>query len=434
MVAIIKSGYSLHRILNYNENKVKEGVAQCIGAENFPLDADQMSFDVKLGCFQKLTDLNQRAKKTSVHISLNFDPSENDLSEQRLLEIASDYMLRIGFGKQPFLVYRHFDAGHPHIHIVTTNVKPDRKTIDMHFIGANKSEPARKMIEKKFDLVPASSRAKELLYQAKPISVSQVAYGRTETKKAIQNVLEHVINQYRYCSLAELNAVLGKYNILAQTGEEGSRVHRNRGLLYRVIDAQGVPVGVPIKASSFYNQPTIKNLEKKMEDNRDKRHRFKSRVKNEIDLALNGKKEDLDGFMEQLRKKGIDVVLRKSKDNLIYGITYVDHKTKCVFNGSALGKAYSAKAVQERCNVQESEKHAVPVPKVRITQEQPTTEPRMTDKPAFRIADSPIFYSVSGTFLQQLVNDLTREEYMPQYIPYYISQDLRKKRKKKKRR
>lgn len=433
MVAIIKSGYSLQRILNYNENKVKEGVARCIGAENFPLDPDRMSFEIKLGCFQKLTDLNQRAKKTSVHISLNFDPSENDLSEQRLMEIASDYMLRIGFGKQPFLVYRHFDAGHPHIHIVTTNVKADRKTIDMHLIGANKSEPARKMIEKKFGLVPAVSNAKQLLYQPKAISVSQVAYGRTQTKKAIQNVLEHVINQYQYCSLAELNAVLGKYNIMAQPGEEGSRVHRNKGLLYRVLDAGGVPVGVPIKASSFYNKPTLKNLEEKFEVNQDKRSRFKSRVKNEVDLALKDKVIPLDLLQQELNRKGIDIVLRRSKEGLIYGITYVDHKTKSVFNGSALGKTYSAKAIQERCTEKQTQQK--PVPKVKVSDSgKKDTDPKrklVAKKTTYRIADNPIFYPASGTLLQQLVDGLTREEFVHDYIPYELRQNIKKKKKKK---
>lgn len=433
MVAIIKSGYSLQRILNYNENKVKEGVARCIGAENFPLDPDRMSFEIKLGCFQKLTDLNQRAKKTSVHISLNFDPSDNDLSEQRLMEIASDYMLRIGFGKQPFLVYRHFDAGHPHIHIVTTNVKADRKTIDMHLIGANKSEPARKMIEKKFGLVPAASNAKQLLYQPKAISVSQVAYGRTQTKKAIQNVLEHVINQYQYCSLAELNAVLGKYNIMAQPGEEGSRVHRNKGLLYRVLDAGGVPVGVPIKASSFYNKPTLKNLEEKFEVNQDKRSRFKSRVKNEVDLALKDKVIPLDLLQQELNRKGIDIVLRRSKEGLIYGITYVDHKTKSVFNGSALGKTYSAKAIQERCTEKQTQQK--PVPKVKVSDSgKKDTDPKrklVAKKTTYRIADNPIFYPASGTLLQQLVDGLTREEFVHDYIPYELRQNIKKKKKKK---
>ncbi len=36
MVAVIKTGHSIHRILNYNENKVKQGVAECIGAGNYP--------------------------------------------------------------------------------------------------------------------------------------------------------------------------------------------------------------------------------------------------------------------------------------------------------------------------------------------------------------------------------------------------------------
>ena len=38
-------------------------------------------------------------------------------------EIADEYMQKIGFGEQPYLLYQHNDAGHPHIHIVTTTLK-----------------------------------------------------------------------------------------------------------------------------------------------------------------------------------------------------------------------------------------------------------------------------------------------------------------------
>ena len=41
MVAVIKTGHSILRILNYNENKVKEGVAECIGENNYPIDLSQ---------------------------------------------------------------------------------------------------------------------------------------------------------------------------------------------------------------------------------------------------------------------------------------------------------------------------------------------------------------------------------------------------------
>ena len=58
MVAVIKTGHSIHRILNYNESKVKQGVAECIGAGNYPVDPDKMSFTMKLKRFLKQMELN----------------------------------------------------------------------------------------------------------------------------------------------------------------------------------------------------------------------------------------------------------------------------------------------------------------------------------------------------------------------------------------
>jgi len=72
MVAVIKSGHSIHRIFNYNENKVKEGVAECIGAENFPLNADELSLKMKLGFLLKRIGLRKDVERKNVHISLNW--------------------------------------------------------------------------------------------------------------------------------------------------------------------------------------------------------------------------------------------------------------------------------------------------------------------------------------------------------------------------
>src|SRR5690625_1707220 len=112
MVAIIKTGHSIHRIFNYNENKVKEGVAECIGAENYPVDMENMSGKMKLNRLLKQAALNEKVKRNSVHISLNFDASDKHLSKERLMKVAGTYMEKIGFGKQPYLVYQHHDAGH----------------------------------------------------------------------------------------------------------------------------------------------------------------------------------------------------------------------------------------------------------------------------------------------------------------------------------
>jgi hypothetical protein len=75
MVAVIKTGHSIHRILNYNEQKVKEGVAECILAVNYPKDVEDLSFTNKLNRLQNQTALNEKVTRKSVHISLNFDTS-----------------------------------------------------------------------------------------------------------------------------------------------------------------------------------------------------------------------------------------------------------------------------------------------------------------------------------------------------------------------
>jgi len=208
---------------------------------------------------------------------------------------------------------------------------------------------ASKEIEKEFHLVRAEEKMR-LHYTLKPVDVQKVLYGKAETKRAITNVLDHVIPSYKYASLAELNAVLQQYNIIADRGAENSRIYVGRGLVYRVLDSNKQRVGVPVKASLIYSKPTLKNIESKFEKNNEERNRFKQRVMNAIDFALLKKSnQSLPALMKSLQKENIHTVLRQNDDGIIYGITYVDHNTKCVFNGSHLGKQYSAKAILQRC-------------------------------------------------------------------------------------
>jgi hypothetical protein len=347
MVAVIHTSSSLRAVLNYNEKKVAQGQAVCLAAENYPKTAADLSFNQKLNLLQKQASLNLRTKVNSVHISLNFDLSEH-LKPEQLRAIAGSYMSKIGFKEQPFLIYEHSDAGHPHIHVLTTNIKPDGSRISLHNLGKNQSEKARKEIEIDFALVKAQGRGREI-QQLKPAMI-KASYGKAETKKAIANVLAGVVGQYKYTSLPELNAVLNQYNVVADRGSENSRTFQKGGLLYRVLNERGERVGVPIKASDFYQKPTLTLLQKQFENNDHVRIEHKARVKNAIDLTLfNRSNISLDRLTSGLKKDGIDTVLRKNDAGLIYGITYVDHRTKCVFNGSALGKNYSAKAIIERC-------------------------------------------------------------------------------------
>lgn len=354
MVARVNTSENMSRVLNYNEHKVRQKEAEILLAQNFLKDAKDLNFSDKIRWFERFTSLNERTKTNTLHVSLNFDSSEK-LENDKLIEIAKVYMDRIGFGEQPYLVYRHHDAGHPHVHIVSTNIRSDGSRISMHNIGRNQSEKARKLIEVEFGLVKAQGKKVDNTFRIVPVSAQKVALGKSSVKRAVSNVLGLVINQYKYASLPELNAVLNLYNVVADRGEKGSVMYKSGGLVYRVLDEKGNKISPPLKASSFYMKPTLKNLEQKFSQNEKLKQPFARRIKTAIDYVLLKKSgKGLEHLIDDLKKEKISVVLRQNKDGIIYGVTYVDHQTKCVFNGSDLGKPYSAKMILNRTGTTET--------------------------------------------------------------------------------
>lgn len=349
MVAKITIPKSLVAALNYNEKKVQKGVAKCLYAGNYLQDAGKINFYQKQHGFEINNRLNKMATTKTLHVSLNFDPSEKH-KDDKLVEIASTYMNKIGFGEQPFLVYKHEDAGHPHIHIVSTTIRNNGTRINTHNIGRNQSETARKEIEVQFGVVKAERQKQSLQSGVQTIIVDRAHYGLSETKRSISNAVITVFNQYKFASLPEYNAALKQFNVVADRGkgEREGKIYRNKGLVYRILDAAGNKVGVPIKASSISGKPTLANLEKKFAVNAASKESFKLRTKSIVDDCLRTSPGTIKDLVEELHQKNIYVVLRQNAEGRLYGITFVDNKNKVVFNGSELGKGYSINALQTR--------------------------------------------------------------------------------------
>lgn len=341
MVAKIKTGRSLSGAINYNEHKVKLGKAELISAQGYLKDPVNLTFTDKLQRLTDLTNRNERTLVNTLHVSLNFAVSEN-LEKDVLQQIADDYMDGLGFGKQPYLVYQHHDAGHPHLHIVTTNIEPDGKRISFHLLANRASESARKEVELTYNLVKAEDQGIQQNIINKPLEM--VNYGKSEIKRSITNVVNEVVKAYKFTSIPELNAVLNQYNISADRGSKDSRMYEKNGLVYWVLDAKGNKLGVPIKASSIYGKPTLKVLEDRFRLNEVLRKPLKEKVKSKIDKVLLAPLSK-NAFQKKLKEDGIQVIFRQNGEGRLYGITFVDHGSKAVFNGSDLGKSYSAAAL-----------------------------------------------------------------------------------------
>lgn len=343
MVARIAIGRSIRGILVYNEDKVGKGEAEVVLASGFATEIDRLNFHQRLFRFEQLTMLNARSKVNAMHISLNFH-ADDKVDAGKMQQIASVYMEKIGLGEQPYIAYQHFDSAHPHLHIATVLIQRDGKRIGTEGIGRKLSEPARKELEIKYGLVKAEGRklSNEPYLRA-------AEYGALPTKKQLNNVTGAVMRDYAYTSFAEFKAVLAQFNVLVDRGFEESVMFEKKGLVYSIAGADGNPVGVPFKASAFYNGATMKNLEKRFDGNAEKRKAFRQSLRERIDGVLDRyslvRKETL---VRELGREQVALVLRRNDAGLIYGLTFIDHKHRTVFNGSDLGKAYSAKAVTER--------------------------------------------------------------------------------------
>ncbi len=370
MVAIANISKSLYAAVAYNEKKLKEGVADLLQANGYAKDIEKLTFSNKLQRLQKQADLFPSAATNCIHISLNFDTSEC-LSKATLKAIAARYMEGIGFTGQPYLLYEHRDAGHQHVHIVSTTIKPDGTRIATHNIGRNQSSEVRRQIEKEFSLVKADDHKQAINnWKEHVVNAHAVRYGKEATKGEMATAIKYVFNKYKFTTLQEYNTVLRSLNVTVSQGKKDSRTYQHKGLFYRALQ-NGKPVGKPIKASDFYFSPTMKKLEDKFKINAHHTLQEKRRITNAINYAfLNKPNLSMDELVEALSQEAIQLFLHKSETDIIFGLTYIDHTTGAVFNGRSLGANYSANAIQKRCNA----------PAISISEEAPVENPNMRYK------------------------------------------------------
>jgi len=346
MVTKIIHSKNIRAILTYNENKVRDREAELLMAAGYPLSPGQLSFNGKLERMLMLTRQNEGTKTNAMHVVISFSP-EDKLDNDVMQSIALQFMEEIGFGAQPFLLYRHYDTYNPHLHIATVNIAAGGQRIETHNIGRNQAQRARRLIEELYGLVKAEEQQKQEDTLYLPSLLRNVVHGKVPTKATITAIVRLVTSTYKFTSIPELNVILRQFNLMAYRGPEDSRMYEKGGLVYCVLDENGAPGSQPIKASSIFGSPTLKNLEKQFEPNRMERKPFGERLRHQLDKALEGRPMAAE-LEQRLKKKGIRVLLRENDQGNIYGATFIDNSTRTVFNGSDLGKPYAAKSFMER--------------------------------------------------------------------------------------
>ena len=133
MIAKIGRGSNLYGALVYNQLKVEKENGQILFTNRIIETPNaQYSIAQLTQSFEPYLIANRNTEKPILHISLNPDPKDN-VSDEKFKLMAQEYMQELGYGEQPFVVFKHTDIVRTHIHIVSVCVDEEGKKISDKF-------------------------------------------------------------------------------------------------------------------------------------------------------------------------------------------------------------------------------------------------------------------------------------------------------------
>ena len=337
MVAKISTGSSLFGALAYNQDKVDRKEAEVLFSNKMLLSEDgNFSIGECMRSFEMQMPVQLSTQKPILHISINPHP-EDVLTDQQLADIAREYMQKLGYGGQPYLVYKHTDIDRRHIHIVGLRVDENGRPLNDRF-EHRRSKQITRELERKYDLHPAERRER-----AERPELKKVDYAAGDVKHQIGNTVKAACYGYRFQSFGEYRALLAAYNVCAEEvkGEVNGILYQ--GIVYSATNDKGEKVGNPVKASRIGKLVGYEAVQRRMERSVEaiKNGKLKERTRKIVAAAMQTARNRQE-FEQELKRQGIDVVFRRNDSGRIYGVTFIDHDSRVVLNGSRLGKEYSA--------------------------------------------------------------------------------------------
>lgn len=424
MVARISHGRGIAGVLFYNKRKIDAGTASALGCHNLPVRPLNGKIDTRGLCnafAPWLSHPRSRIEQPVFHVSLNPHP-EDRLDDMQLQQIAHYYMQRMGYGEQPYVIYRHDDIARTHLHVVASRIRPDGHAVDYQEYK-RRSKAVTEEIERVFSLIPAERGPQ----QQPSEELHPVRYRDSNLKAQLASVLHHVVGRYRFTSRGELATLLREFNIWIEEcrGEAAGRTYT--GIIYGALDEQGQKVGKPLASSRISRRFGYEALQGAYEaskrwirDNKQELEPTRMTIRRAMRTA-----RTVEEFTQAIRQGGLSVVFHRSDrhEGRIYGVTFVDHRNNLVINGSRLDKAFAANRFEELFTrrTQEPPKRQ-PAP----LQPMPAAGPELRDEPiaTMTLESEEQFFWIDGPqqmwtphhglgLLGVLLEEATRDKWEP---------------------
>jgi len=336
MIAKISATENLGGALSYNFKKVEKEEASILLAQGLYQNKEgTYTMAEVFADMEALIPEKCRTKKMVFHCSLNPHPDDK-LSDETLMQIAKEYMEALGYGKQPYIVFKHNDIAREHIHIVSLRVDSCGRKINDKF-EKQRSKKITDALEKRFGLIPSSKVTDKAVAETPKVDI-----GKGNIKEQVANVVRMVLKHYHFCSLGELNAVLSKYNLATEEVKTEFRGKKYDGLVYVPTDDKGGKISTPINASDIGHGVGYTAVQNRMQKSRQAVKPLIPTVRNKVLQTMRTSPNTEKELRQRLEEQGLRVVIRKNDNGRIYGITFIDDEQGVALNGSRLGKGYAA--------------------------------------------------------------------------------------------
>ena len=336
MIAKISATENLGGALGYNFKKVEKGEASILLAQGLYQNKEgTYTMAEVFPDMQALIPEKCRTKKMVFHCSLNPHPDDK-ISDEQLVQVAREYMEALGYGNQPYIVFKHSDIAREHIHIVSLRVDSRGQKINDKF-EKRRSKQITDALERKFGLIPSSKLTEKAVAETPKVDI-----GKRNIKEQVASVVRMVLGHYRFCSLGELNAILSAYNLAVEEVKTEFRGRKYDGLVYVPTDDKGNKVSTPIHASDIGRGVGYTAVQNRMQKSKQAIKPLISIIRYKVLQTMRTSPNTEKELRQRLEVQGLRVVIRKNESGRMYGVTFIDDKEGIALNGSRLGKGYAA--------------------------------------------------------------------------------------------
>ena len=241
MVAKITSGASVYGALYYNYEKADKDKARIL-AWNRIMERSDGTVGIA-ECMRSLNlTLTATARRRNRSSICTLNPHPDDiLSDEQLELIGREYMEQLGYGDQPYIIFRHDDNSRPHIHIVSLRIDENGKKIN-DYREWERSMRICRSLEQKYELNLSKKEERSVSSAMTPVD-----YHRGDLKHQIANVVKPAARSYRFSSFKEFKTLLGLFNVTMEVIHKRIDGKVYNGVVYAAMDEKGKRTGVGIK-------------------------------------------------------------------------------------------------------------------------------------------------------------------------------------------